>query len=126
MDLTNESPRAIELRRTADAVRQWSIALRAWAQQARARSRAIRGVGAVAPRNADGPRPNRGDDEVSLGVIRVSELFTILVDHHDLSAREAAAALVVQLDRAGYPTEAAFVSGVDGFDMVQAALEARS
>jgi hypothetical protein len=65
-------------------------------------------------------------DEVSMGVISVTELFTILVDNHHFDTREAAGALILHLERVGYPTDAAIVSAVDGFDIVQAALDARA
>jgi hypothetical protein len=126
MDITSETPQMAELRRTAVAVRQWSVALRTWSQLARARSRAIRRDFAHAAPAALPPRDSRVADEVSLGMIPVSELFTILVDHHRFGVREAVSALVVQLEGAGYPNDTVKVSAVDGFDIVQAALEARA
>jgi hypothetical protein len=126
MDPRRQSFEAAQLRRSAAAMREWSVALRAWSRLARARSRAIR--------PPDGPLPRSGateggdgiGDEVSMGVISVSELFTILVDNHHFDTHEAAEALILQLERVGYPTDAAVVSAVDGFDIVQAALDARA
>jgi hypothetical protein len=61
-----------------------------------------------------------------MGTISVTEMFEILVDHHDFQVVGAVRALVVGLEEAGYPAEAGFVSAADGMEIIQGILDSRS
>jgi hypothetical protein len=48
-----------------------------------------------------------------LDPVAVTELFTILVDHHDLTVLDAVRRLAIHLAAAGYPDDADAVSATD-------------
>jgi hypothetical protein len=119
-----DMPARDEVRRASVALRQWSVSLRAWSRTARSRSAAVGSARFLVVPPAVPPTSEPVEDgSVSLGLVAVSELFVILVDNHGLSTRKAVASLVVELKRAGYPSDASSVAASDGFDIVQAILD---
>ena len=141
MGFPSQDTPGVEVLHSSAALRQWSASLRAWSRATRSRSMALRmtmplipsmAVAVLVPFRpdfmvAEGDRRdvNPAVDTLSLGLISVAELFEILVDSHGRGARESVNALVVELERAGYPSDATSVTASDGFDIVQAILDRR-
>jgi hypothetical protein len=130
MDMPRDRSTDLDIRTFSSALREMSAALRVRSRAARAKSMSLRRhTHRLVP--VPTPPAPRGDAEVgdagvSLGTIKVSELFEILVDHHDFRVSGAVRALVVALEQAGYPGEAASVSAADGIDIVQGILDNRA
>jgi hypothetical protein len=57
-----------------------------------------------------------------LAPVTVTELFTILVDHHQLTVLDAVKSLAIHLAAAGYPDEAEVVSAADAVAITHAIL----
>ena len=64
-------------------------------------------------------------DLPSLGDVRVTELFTVLVDQHGLTVNDAVRSLAVGLIQAGYPIDHEQVSASDALEILDWALRDR-
>jgi hypothetical protein len=123
-----------------DDIRRSNLALRERAALLRERSRLVREEAEVtcvrARRLATGsaawraglqalraPEPEAvvgfGAGDAELGEVRVTELFTVLVERHRFGVIEAVRALARGLLVAGYPTETEVVSAADAFSIVE-------
>ena len=116
-----------EILQTNKALREWAAGLRAWSRLVREGGAAVRAPhrqsgGATATRAPALPvRPNE-DGLPSLGEVRVSELFSTLVDIHGLPTRTAVERLAIGLAVSGYPPEVDRVSAADSFDIIEWAI----
>jgi hypothetical protein len=97
-----------------------SAALRAWSEVLIARSLQARRTATEAGRQSG--RRRAKEMSPAIEPVAISELFTILVDHHGLGVLDAVRCLAVQMAAAGYPEETDFVSASDAVEITHSIL----
>ena len=123
------------LREWAAGLREWSRVAREVAAMQRTRSIEFRETRLTTRRTYDGvwgsadPSPTTGAEAgpttPGLGEVQLSELFTVLVDHHGFGFMDAVQTLTTALTFAGYPVEADEVAAADAFEIVDWAVSHR-